>query len=95
MEGRSGAPQAATAALVRNTGVAEPDVAMAGGGSRRGAAASGGLVVMTTDQGKHGFGGATVPDLNMVPAGDSPACLSRSTLYLLSPSVVVIMIRSN
>ncbi|KAM0877208.1 hypothetical protein ACQ4PT_035642 [Festuca glaucescens] len=51
MEGRSGAPRAAAAALVRNTGVAEPDVAVAGRGRRRGSAASGGLVVGETSSG--------------------------------------------
>ncbi|KAM0837439.1 hypothetical protein ACQ4PT_061653 [Festuca glaucescens] len=70
MEGRSGAPRVAAADLVRNRGVVEPDVAVAGRGRRRGAAALGGLVA-AADQEEHGFRGATVPDLDMVPAGDT------------------------
>ncbi|KAM0821489.1 hypothetical protein ACQ4PT_072176 [Festuca glaucescens] len=71
MEGRSGAPRAAAADLVRNKGVAESDVAVVGGGRRRGAAASGGLVAAVEDQEEHGFRDATVPDLNVVAAGDT------------------------
>ncbi|KAM0905018.1 hypothetical protein ACQ4PT_017655 [Festuca glaucescens] len=65
MEGRSSTPQAAAAALVKNTGVSEEDVVL-GGGSRRGAGAPGsGLVLKAADQEEHGVGGATLPDLNV------------------------------
>ncbi|KAM0839335.1 hypothetical protein ACQ4PT_060403 [Festuca glaucescens] len=71
MEGTSGAPRAAAADLVRNKAVVEADVAVAGGGRRGGAATSGGLVAAAVDQEEQGFRGATVPDLNVVPAGDT------------------------
>jgi hypothetical protein len=64
------------------------------GGSRRGVAALGGLVVKAAYQEELGFGSATMPDLNVVPADDPPVCLVRSTPHLLSPSLVV-RVRSN
>jgi hypothetical protein len=93
MEGTSGAPRAAAADLVRNNAVVEADVVVAGGGRRGGAAASGGLVAAAVDQDEHGFPGATVPDLNVVPAGDTLVYPPRSTLHLLSPSLVVVRVR--
>jgi hypothetical protein len=95
MEGRSGAPRADAASLVRNTDVAEPDVVVEGGGSHRGAAASGGLVVKAADEEELEFGDATMPGLNVLPAGDPPVCDVLSTHHLLHPSLVVIRIRSN
>lgn len=78
MKGSSSTARAAAAALVKNTGMAEADV-VPGGGSRSGAAASGGLVAPAVDQEEHGFGGATVPDLNKVPAGDTLVYLAWSS----------------
>jgi hypothetical protein len=80
MEGSSSTVQAAAAALVKNFGVAEADV-VPGGGSCLGAVASGGLVAAAVDQEEHGFGGATVPDRNVVPAGDTLVYLARFSIF--------------
>ncbi|KAM0836031.1 hypothetical protein ACQ4PT_062577 [Festuca glaucescens] len=79
MEGSSSTAQAAAAALVKNTGVAEADVVL-GGGSRRGGATSGrGLVLKAADEEEHGFGGATVPDLNVQLPAEDPLYNSASS----------------
>jgi hypothetical protein len=75
--------------LVKNTGVAEADV-VPGGGSHRGAAASGGMVAAAVDQEEEGFGGGSVPDLNVLPADDTVVYLARSILHLLSPSLALV-----
>nr|XP_051220085.1 uncharacterized protein LOC127337182 [Lolium perenne] len=73
MEGSSSTARAAAAALVKNTGVAVPDV-VSGGWSHRGAAASGGGLVLTAaDEQEHGFGGELMlPDLNVQPTVEDP-----------------------
>jgi hypothetical protein len=81
--------------LVKNTGVAVPDV-VSGGWSHRGAAASGGGLVLTAaDEQEHGFGGELMlPDLNVQPTVEDPlVCGILSTPQLICPYLMMIRVR--
>ncbi|KAM0827802.1 hypothetical protein ACQ4PT_067973 [Festuca glaucescens] len=79
MEGSSSTARVAAAALVKNTGVAEADVVPGGGSSRGAVASGGGLVLKAADVEEHGFGGATVPDLNVQPVAEDPLVVETSS----------------
>jgi hypothetical protein len=48
------------------------------------------MVAAAVDQEEEGFGGGSVPDLNVLPADDTVVYLARSILHLLSPSLALV-----